>query len=169
MGIKPVLKKAKSLLRNYRYAAIVLIVGLALMLIPNNKKNDTAVTTKTALAVQQSENIETALVSILKQIDGVGNVELLLTLENNGETVYQADSEIAIQENGQDCKEQIVLVTDADRNQTGLVKKHISPTYRGAVVVCSGGDDPIVKLAVTQAVMRATNLNADQICVLKMK
>jgi len=41
--------------------------------------------------------------------------------------------------------------------------------YRGAVVVCQGGDNASVRLAVVEAVSNATGLTSDRITVLKMK
>jgi hypothetical protein len=40
--------------------------------------------------------------------------------------------------------------------------------YAGAVVVCSGGNDPAVRLRITQAVQAFTSLGSDRIIVQKM-
>ncbi len=169
MEIKPIMGKLKGFFKNYKYAIIVLVIGLALMLIPSGKKSASDITETTQSVSHTSDNIEEQLVSILKQIKGVGDVQVLLTLENSGETVFQTDDESSQHENNNDNKTQTVIITDADRNQSGLVKTCHTPKYRGAVVVCDGGDDPWVQFAITQAVMRSTSLKADQICVLKMK
>ena len=41
------------------------------------------------------------------------------------------------------------------------------PTYRGALVVCQGGDRADVKLAVTEAVSALTGLSSDRVTVAK--
>ena len=41
------------------------------------------------------------------------------------------------------------------------------PTYRGALIVCEGGDRAEVRLAVTEAVAALTGLSADRITVAK--
>ena len=66
-------------------------------------------------------------------------------------------------------KDETVLVSDSTRNQSGLIRKVIPPVFMGAVIVCQGGDQPTIKLAVTQAVANATGLKTDRISVLKMK
>ncbi len=170
MEIKPVLVKIRGFLKNYRYAVIVLIIGIALMLIPSGKKTNSVVSeTKQQQDAKLSDTTQSQLISVLSQIKGVGNVQLLLTLEDNGETVFQSDVDNSSNESSDNTKIETVIISGSDRNQSGLIKIQKSPTYRGAVVVCTGGDDPNVQFAVTQAVMRSTNLNADQICVLKMK
>ena len=40
--------------------------------------------------------------------------------------------------------------------------------YAGAVVICSGGSDPAVRLRITQAVQAFTSLGSDRIIVQKM-
>ena len=60
-------------------------------------------------------------------------------------------------------------MTDGQRGQTGLVRQVLPATYRGAVVVCQGADDPRIRLAIVEAVSMATGLGADRISVLKMK
>ena len=47
-----------------------------------------------------------------------------------------------------------------------IVRKQY-PTYRGALVVCQGGDRAEVRLAVTEAVAALTGLPADRITVAK--
>ena len=61
-----------------------------------------------------------------------------------------------------------VTVTDAQRNESGLVRQIVSPKYRGAIIVCGGADDPVVCLAIKDAVSNATGLGTDRISVLKM-
>ena len=61
------------------------------------------------------------------------------------------------------------MVTNEERAQNGLVKQVIPPVFQGAVVVCQGGDQPTIRLAIVEAVADATGLTADKITVLKMK
>ena len=58
------------------------------------------------------------------------------------------------------------MVDGADGDETVVVRT-VYPTYRGALVVCQGGDRAEVKLAVTEAVAALTGLSADRITVAK--
>ena len=62
-----------------------------------------------------------------------------------------------------------VIITDSARNEAGLIKQINGPIYQGAVVLCQGADDPQIRLAITEAISKATGLGANQIAVLKMK
>ena len=59
-----------------------------------------------------------------------------------------------------------VLLDGGDREET-VVTQTAYPTYRGALVVCQGGDRADVKLAVTAAVSALTGLPSDRVTVAK--
>ena len=61
------------------------------------------------------------------------------------------------------------MVTGSDRSEKGLVRQINPPEYLGAVVLCQGADNAAVKLAIVEAVSKATGLSTDRITVLKMK
>ena len=105
------------------------------------------------------------LEAILSKIQGVGRVHVLLTEAQGSRTIYVQDESTS-----QDSlKTDAVIITDSSRSQTGLVCQVLPPVYQGAVIVCQGGDDPSVRLAVVEAVCDATGLSADRITVTKMK
>jgi len=163
IGIK---EKLLPWIRKYRYVLLVLAVGFGLMLLPTGK---TEGVTDDALKEESRENMQESLDSrlmhLLSQISGVGDVQVLLSIAEGEETLYQTDSQISQDQS----RVETVLITGADRAQAGLIKQVKPPVYRGAVVVCKGGDKPSVRLAVVEAVSSLTGLGADQISVLKMK
>ena len=59
------------------------------------------------------------------------------------------------------------VLVDEGSGDAGIVTRTMKPTYRGALVVCQGGGQPEVKLAVTEAVAALTGLSADRITVAK--
>ena len=109
------------------------------------------------------------LTEILQSIQGVGKVQVLLSIASGEKTVYQTDSDTAASGDSNSIKIETVIVTDSQRNETGLISQINPPVYLGAIIVCQGADSAAVKLAVTQAVSKITGLGADNICVLKMK
>lgn len=159
-------KKALDGILKYKYALGILLIGLVLMWIPG--QSDKGVNESAPVEKSAEEDISSQLARILSQIQGAGSVEVLLTVSSGEKILYQQDTDIAVGESGTD-RQDTVVITDADRNQNGLIQQVIPPVYQGAVIVCSGADDPKVKLAIVEAVSRATGLGADRICVLKMK
>ena len=55
------------------------------------------------------------------------------------------------------------------REMRGVGEAEVLLSREGAVVVCAGGDDAKVRLAVTRAVSAYTGLGSDRITVLKMR
>lgn len=153
----------------YKYAIIILLVGLVFLLIPTKTDSPETVPLETASASTQQPTTAQELEQILSMIHGAGEVRVMLTVGRGEETVYQADLQNVDIQTGLAEKSTTVIVTDASRQEAGLVRQKNPQTYLGAIVVCQGGDDPSVCLAIVQAVSDVTGLGADQISVLKMK
>ena len=109
------------------------------------------------------------MAALLTQIEGVGKVEVMLTIASGEETVFQTDQDISMGNDTQSTRQETVMTTDTQRNQTGLIKQINPARYLGAVIVCQGADSPSVRFAVVDAVSKATGLGSDRISVLKMK
>ncbi len=168
MEIKGFTDKISFILKKYRYPLIVLAVGLVLMTIPELKRNENNVPEITSQEVSDV-SMEDRLSYILSQIKGAGSVQVLLTEATGEEIYYQTNGNENNGENTYSKNTDTVIITDADRNQNGLVRQVNPPAYRGAVVVCQGADNPTIHLAIVDAVSKLTGLGANQISVLKMK
>lgn len=151
-----------SIFKKYRWAAAVVLLGVLLMMLPE-KRPDTEATPEPEVS---QTSMQQELENLLQHLEGAGKVRLLLTEAAGSQTYYQTDAD----EKGDGLKRQeTVLVTSADRSQSGLVQRRDPPRYLGAVVLCQGAGDPKVKLAVVDAVATATGLGSDRISVWKMK
>lgn len=148
-------------LKKYRYVAIVLLAGIILMCLPGKERQTE--TESTVHTTQETSDTARELEQILSQVKGAGKVQVLLTRSQGEKTIYQTDR------SGDGSSVDTVVVTGSDRTQQGLIRQIDPPVYLGAVVVCKGGDDPAVRLAIVEAVSDATGLGADRITVLKMK
>ncbi len=168
MDIRKMSGKLPELLKKYKYAILVLAVGLILMAIPTKTKNEQNGVQNSTTQVQLKDPAQD-IKAILSQIQGVGKVEVLLTLKAGEQVVYQTDEDIDSTETGSSIRKETVIITDSNRNQQPIVVQVLSPEYLGAVIVCQGAESASVRLAVMEAVCNATGLGADKISVLKMK
>ena len=169
MDLKGFGTKAVDWIKKYRYAVLILVIGVALMLIPG-KKNTQQSTTEPQTQIQtQQRDVAGELTQILGQIQGVGRVQVMLTVSAGEKTIYQEDSDVTTGETSSSIRKDTVIITDSGKTQQALVSQVIPPTYLGAIIVCQGGDLASVKMAVMDAVSKATGLPADKISVLKMK
>ena len=167
MDVKKVVHEVKKSVIKFKYAAIVLAIGLILLMLPgkSTKSIETKIVQET---VNQTLEIE-SLAQILQSIHGAGKVQVLLSIASGEKTLYQTNSDSSTSGDGSSTRIETVIITDAQHSEAGLISQVDPPTYLGAIVVCEGADSPSVKLSVTQAVSKITGLGTDSICVLKMK
>ena len=125
--------------RTLKWALI--IGGVAIALIFLSSVADLFPSDNSKVIERYAAQTESRLLDILSEIDGVGEAKIFLTIDNSGENVYLKNSD----------------------------KKTVSiePRVRGVVIVCEGGDDPIVASRVLEAVTKALSLNSDKVCITK--
>lgn len=164
MDVKNVIQKIPERIRRYRYPVIVVLLGLVLLCVPNLDKKQSLEATQVQ-DTQQPDDISAELAQILSHIKGVGKVKVMLTICAGEQTVYQTDDTTS----DTSVRKQTVIITNSDRAQQPLITQVLPPDYLGAIVVCQGGDNAQVRLAIVDAVSKVTGLGADRISVLKMK
>lgn len=157
--------KFAQIFKKYRYPILILAIGIFLMTLPEKQETTPEIEER----VESENTLSQSLELILSQIEGVGKVSVMLTEEEGSQVLYQTDSDTRSSESGDTRQENTVLITGADRMETGLIRQELPPRYRGALIVCQGADRPAVKLAVVEAVANVTGISADRITVLKMK
>jgi stage III sporulation protein AG len=169
MEVGLIKNKIVKMLVKYKYSILVLLIGFVLMLLPSvsiPKKNDVRADTVHEI---NAPSLEQQLTDILSHISGAGMVEVVLTMSQGEEVVYQTNQDRNVNASGEQSKNNTVTITDSERNQQGLIRQVIPPRYQGAIILCQGADDPAVRLDIVDAVSKATGLGANKISVLKMK
>lgn len=155
----------------YRAVLIVLLAGV-LLLASAGHGGDTDV--RSTAQTQDAADFdlvafEQLLCDRLAAVDGVGRVELMLSLEQTGEAVYAVNTRQTT--GGADSasfESDLTVVSDSSYGETPVTVKNLLPTFRGAVVLCDGAGDANVRLAVTQAVSTVCGIGADKVTVLKL-
>ena len=158
----------------YKFVALTALAGVVLLAWPEGGTSsggaEAAAWQEDGTSADQTA-FQQDLEEILGQIQGVGQVRVLLTLDADGERQLAEDSELSYSGSTAAPEDysrssQTVLV-DGGSVETPVVTRRVYPTYRGALVVCQGGDRADVKLAVTEAVTALTGLTADRVTVAK--
>ena len=135
-------KKLNEIISDKRVLRVLVIIGLsAVALIGISSFFGSSGSDGTGQIKAYAEETERRLLEIVSRIDGVGEAEIYLTMDNAGESVYMKNSD----------------------------KKTLSiePRVRGVVVVCEGGDDPVVVSHVLEAVTKSLCISADKVCITK--
>lgn len=157
-------KRVVSIVQEYKYVALILVIGLILMLIPSKKEAEPVSDPETVQQILPQE-LQDTLSEILSSLEGAGKVKVLLTQAQGERVIYQTD----MQEREDSLAEDTVILSGSGKEQKGLIRQIIPPKYQGAVVLCQGAHNASVKLAIVEAVSNATGLSTDRITVLKMK
>lgn len=157
-------KKFLKLLKKNQYVLIVLIVGLIILLLPtgssDNASDSSGNTDTSSSSLEFSiEAQEDKLAKALSEIEGAGNVTVVLTLKTTME------QEVAVDEDGSGGKETVTVSTGSG-TEAPVTVKYYYPEYQGALIVAEGADNSKVKLEITEAVSALTGLGADKISVI---
>ena len=170
MEIKELISKGMQWIKNFRYALLLLLIGVVLMLWPEKTKNENVTDPPMAVGSQVDQWVSAEqLECLLSQIQGCGNVEVLLTRSAGERKNLQINEHTVYSEESSTTELQTVIITGVSKQEEPLVTQICGPEYLGAVIVCQGADQPQVRLAISDAVAKATGLGADRISVLKMK
>ena len=162
------IKGVRKLWDKYKFAVLVALIGAGLLLWPSGSgsvQTDAAGTPPET----ESRDIQTELADILGAMSGVGQVKVMLTVDSDGERQLAQDTELTYSGDTASpdsySRRSETVLTGGSGGE--VVVRTLYPTYRGALVVCEGGDRAEVKLAVTEAVAALTGLSADRITVAK--
>ena len=157
------------LLLQSHWARLAAAWGAALLLWPAGPGGPEVQTeaSQTGIKAQDARETEAAMEKILAEISGVGRVDVMLTLHSGSELVLAEDAALRYSGSAQ-SPDNYERSTDTVTTSGGVVvRQEIYPQYRGALVVCDGGNNDRVRLAVIDAVSVLTGLGADRIAVVK--
>lgn len=132
----------KKIYENPKFVKIAMIVGVcAIIFIFASSYIDFSGFSKVDTE-EYCQSLESSLLSVVTQIEGVGKAKIFLTMDNDGENVYL--------------------------NNSDTKTKSITPVVRGVVIVCDGGDDPVVVSRVMSAVTKSLDISSSKVCVTKL-
>ena len=173
---------------------ILLLTGILLMVIavPAGKKkenmssasNDNAETSAGTDEEAYTAYLEDRLSRTLSQIEGAGEVKVMITLKSSAEKVLdkdtESDQETVTEEDSQggtrqssktSKKENTVYRTDSESNSQGsgspYVSKELSPKIEGVVVIADGGENAVVKENISSAVQALFDIEPHKIRIMK--
>ncbi len=142
------INEIKELFRSEKSIKVILIAGAVVILLIafSGFSSDGGNKTGNMLfeyekQAEYEEALERKLVDVLSEIDGVGNINIMVTLDSSEENMYEKNND-----------------------EPSYVK---TPAIRGVIVVCDGGDNIIVREKVITAVAGAFGISTTRISVIK--
>lgn len=125
-------------------------------------------------------NLASNLEDILSNINGVGNVKVMITYaetsttipvyneESTEENTEETDSEGGTRTVTQTDVRKEVIYEEQDGNKSLITQKITSPEIEGAIITAQGADNAEIKTSIIQAVEAVTGLPTHKIQVFKM-
>lgn len=182
-----------------QYLLILLLAGILLLVIAipvsdtqkNADLNGTDSLTATALQGEESSSqvteqkayeayLEEKTEKLLESVEGVGKVQVMITLKSSGQKVIEKDqqnSSQSVQEEDsqggtRDTQESSsertsIYSQGADGTQSPYVSKELLPEVEGVVVIAEGGDNAVVAQNLTEAVQALFGVEAHKIKIMK--
>lgn len=142
-------------LKNNKIIAVILIIGIVLMLVPSDRK-EKIVKDNTEYA----ENLEKDLCEMISRIEGAGEVYVMVTLEDKGQTFPLTD----VNGKGESIQQKTVSVSGEI-----AISKENYPKVRGVAVAASGADRSSVRENIVEAAQALTGAELHNIKVFKLK
>lgn len=160
-------QRVKASMGRYRLVWLVILAGLILLLLPTGEKETVQEEPQRAQTAFDLDAMEERLSQALSKIQGAGEVTVVLTVANSSRQILAED--VDRDTAGGQEKTQTVVLSRGSGNQETVTIQEVYPRYQGALLVCAGGDDPNVRLQLTQAMSALTGLGADKISISKGK
>ena len=112
-----------------------------------------------------SNSLEKDTEKLISEIRGAGKVSVMLTYDCSEETVWAKDCDEKIEDGGKSNSESKHIIIDSADGETGLAVKVLYPQVRGVAVVCTGGDDPVVKSEIKALLSALFDIGTNRISI----
>lgn len=121
------------------------------------------------------------LINILKKMDGVGDVDVMITFENGEEkvpaydkteqksTTEETDTQGGKRVNNQNNDNSTVVMTQNEGKNEPFILTTYKPKIVGIVIVAEGAENSKTKYEIEQAVSKLYNVSLDKVNVYSMK
>ncbi|MBE5905248.1 MAG: stage III sporulation protein AG [Lachnospiraceae bacterium] len=152
--------KKETLLLVFLAGILLLIVGAPTSDTSEKEKEDAA-TDVTTLSEYEAE-MEEKLRALLSEIEGAGEVKVMVTVEDTGESVMGKDSRLSEKES-----EESAVYQEQGQERKPFVVASKTPRVQGVVVVCEGAGNPVVKQRISEAVQALFQIASHKISIVK--
>ncbi len=148
----------------------------------DNKEDMTVLDTEVDENMEYCLQLEQRIEELLSSMDGVGEVQAMVTLVTSKELIVEKDEPVTrntITEsdgaggtrstNESSYDYETIYQTDGEGNKNPYVIKQIEPEIQGITVVAQGGGNAIVQKNISDVLEALFHLDAHKIKVVKMK
>ena len=179
VDFKEKLKTLYERIKKVKHIEIYLAVGLALIVgciyfisISSSKKveNDTKTQIDNISANFQTSGeyidyLENKLENVITRVKGVGDTDVVITLEKGFEYIYATEEETKTTSNGTSVKSSSIVMVDGQP----VIKEEIYPVVKGIVVIADGAEDVSVKMNILSIIQTVIEIDTSKINIMAGK
>lgn len=128
-------------------------------------------TQDSSLPDSYERQLEQRVEDLIRQMDGVGEVEVMVTLADDGERIVAQDSnrKTSSQNKGDETSQEVIVESETVfSGENPYRTKSISPEIRGICVVAQGVGNNETRVRVYEAVQALFSLEAHKISIVEM-
>lgn len=160
---------------------VIFLIGIVIVIIAGSYifSDDEVATVSENIATDifNADVFENKLAKILSEIDGAGDVKVMISYQTGVETVPLSDTKdnsTVTEESGSDSERRteqnsvetsIIFNQEKSGNKVPYISKTIMPIVEGVIVTCDGGGDEIVRANVIKAVTVITGITPNKVQV----
>lgn len=150
-------------------AAALGIVGMVIILLSGGSKDENQTdtpmeTVKESVWTDYCCDMEQRLEEILSAVDGVGEVNVMITVSSTEEYIYAQAENVS----GEKKQHEYVTVR-TDKGEEALVRKINTPVITGVAVVCEGGRSDRVREEIYRTVTSVLGITSSRVYVAVME
>lgn len=169
----------------YTLLSLGIVCAIALIVMPSvngedkrNEEDASKSIPKEDLSKRENDNLEDKLTNILTQIEGAGDVDVMITFESSEEIQPAFNTNSTTEETKEvDSQGGERTVTTSSENKTmitsnsnqPLVLKTNEAKIKGVIVIAQGASDPHVKETLYSAVQTALQISGHQVEIYSKK
>ena len=109
---------------------------------------------------EYAKSVEDKVESLCNKIDGVSSTYAVVTLKGGYRAIYATDS----QAGSSNSKNQTVIIGSGS-SEKALLVGYENPEIAGIGIVCSGGNDPVLRQNIISVISSAFNISTNKIFV----
>lgn len=154
---------------------ILVLLGLllAVIAVPVEKEQDETQEPEEAVIQEVSEEpgmdygnrMEQKLKELLEQVEGVGEVQVMLTFADSGEKMVEKDRSSS----AEDRREETVYEERSSSERTPYVVSETNPRVEGVLVIAQGGGNSRIRQEILEAAQALFGIDAHKIKIMKME
>lgn len=160
---------------------VIFLVGVVIVIITGSyifSDNEVEVVSEDMVTnIFNADTFENKLAKILSEIDGAGDVKVMISYQTGVENVplldtkdsntvtEESDNDSARRTEQNSIETSIIFNQEKSGNKVPYISKTIMPVVEGVIVTCDGGGDEIVKANVIKAVTVITGVTANKVQV----